>query len=162
PSPLPSRVGIRIATFEACSGFTRYGPLPRSAALRRPLSQGSSPLRYQSKPPVSYSINPLTIEMESSSIDNTRRRGALGKGACAERGYWHDPSRANGVGPSAGPMTSFAHAVRPRRLTAWAKSRGVSAPRPQLRQATLPTLREANDRRRRSSVQSRQRILRGF
>jgi hypothetical protein len=22
PSPLPSRVGIRIATFEACSGFT--------------------------------------------------------------------------------------------------------------------------------------------
>jgi hypothetical protein len=33
PSPLPSRVGVRIATFEACSGFTRYGPLARSAAL---------------------------------------------------------------------------------------------------------------------------------
>jgi len=32
PSPLPSRVGIRIATFEACSSFTRYGPLARSAA----------------------------------------------------------------------------------------------------------------------------------
>src|SRR5258707_6486183 len=33
-----------------------------------------------------------------------------------ERGYWH------------GPSCAFAHAVRPRRLTAWAKSRAVSAP----------------------------------
>jgi hypothetical protein len=32
PSPLPSRVGVRIATFEACSGFTRYGPLACSTA----------------------------------------------------------------------------------------------------------------------------------
>src|SRR5258708_272565 len=37
----------------------------------------------------------------------------------AERGYWHGP----------------------RRLTAWAKSRAVSAPYHHLRQATLPTLR---------------------
>lgn len=48
---------------------------------RRPLSQGSSPLGYPNEPPVSYSINRLTIEMESSSIGNTRPRGALGKGA---------------------------------------------------------------------------------
>jgi hypothetical protein len=29
PSPLFRRVGIRIITFEACSGFTRYGPLAK-------------------------------------------------------------------------------------------------------------------------------------
>jgi hypothetical protein len=59
PSPLPSRVGIRIATFEACSGFTRYGPLARSAAQRRPLSQGSGPLSHPNKPLVRYSIKPV-------------------------------------------------------------------------------------------------------
>ena len=42
---------------------------------RRPLSQGSGPLL--SRPPVSYSINRLTIEVESSSTGNTRLRGAL-------------------------------------------------------------------------------------
>jgi len=41
----------------------------------------SSPLGYPRKPPVSYSINRLTIEVESSSTGNTRLRGALGKGA---------------------------------------------------------------------------------
>src|SRR5260370_9336308 len=40
-----------------------------------------------------------------------------------------------------GPLRAFAHAVRPRRLTAWAKSREARALCRQLRQATLPTLR---------------------
>src|SRR5207237_4727544 len=79
PSPLPSRVGIRIATFEACSGFNSLRPTGSLSHPRWPLSQGFSPLL--SKPPVSYSIKPATIEVESSSTGNTRLRGALGKGA---------------------------------------------------------------------------------
>jgi hypothetical protein len=51
PSPLPSRVGDRIATFEACSGFTRVRPaclLSRLRGLRhraptRPVAQTSRP-----------------------------------------------------------------------------------------------------------------------
>jgi len=42
------------------------------------LSQGSDLLSHPSKPLVSYSIKPVTIEMESSSTGNTRLRGALG------------------------------------------------------------------------------------
>jgi poly(3-hydroxybutyrate) depolymerase len=38
-----------------------------------------------------------------------------------------DRHAPNGSGLWPGPMTSFAHAGRPRRLTAWAKSRAVSA-----------------------------------
>jgi hypothetical protein len=52
----------------------------------------------------------------------------------SEQGHWH------------GPSCAFAYAVRQRRLTAWAKSRAVSAPSHQLRQATLPTLRRFHDR----------------
>src|SRR5882757_1541113 len=48
---------------------------------RRSLSQGSSPPGHPNKPLVSYSIKPVTIEVESSSTGNTRLRGALGKGA---------------------------------------------------------------------------------
>ena len=62
--------------------YSRYGPLARSAAQRRPLSQGSSPLSHPNKPLVSYSIKPVTIEVESSSTGNMRLRGALGKIAC--------------------------------------------------------------------------------
>ena len=129
PSPLPSRVGIRIATFEACSGFTRYGPLARSAALRRPLSQGSGPLGYPTRPPASYSINRLTIEMESSSIGNTRPRGALGKIAC------RDPTAC------ADFAGDFAHAVKPRGHTAWAlRPRGGLSAGWSTRAGAMPTL----------------------
>src|SRR5215813_662898 len=36
---------------------SRYGPPDRSAALRRPLSRGSSPCGYPHEPLVSYRIN---------------------------------------------------------------------------------------------------------
>src|SRR4029450_2558011 len=79
PSPLPRRVGVHIATFEACSGFNMLRPTGSLSRPRRPLSQGFGPLL--SRPPVSYSIKPATIEVEPSSTGNTRLRGALGKGA---------------------------------------------------------------------------------
>src|SRR5206468_5559377 len=78
PSPLPRRVSIRITTFEACSGFNILRPTGSLSRPRRPSSQGSGPLL--SRPPVSYSIKPATIEVEPSSTGNTRLRGALGKG----------------------------------------------------------------------------------
>src|SRR4029450_2779850 len=79
PSPLPRRGRLHIATFEACSGFNMLRPTGSLSRPRRPLSQGFGPLL--SRPPVSYSIKPATIEVEPSSTGNTRLRGALGKGA---------------------------------------------------------------------------------
>jgi hypothetical protein len=52
---IPRRVGIRIVTFEACSGFTRV--TARRIAqppLRRPLSRGSDPSGCPAEPLVSY------------------------------------------------------------------------------------------------------------
>jgi len=68
---------------------SHYGPLARSAAQRRPLSQGSGPLSYPSEPLVSYSINRSTIEVDSSSTGNTRLRGALCKSRCEVIAMWH-------------------------------------------------------------------------
>src|SRR5262249_61418813 len=63
PSPLmqPSqngrRVGIRIFTFEACSGFTALQPVGSLSRPRRPLSRGSSPSGHPDEPLVRYQIN---------------------------------------------------------------------------------------------------------
>jgi hypothetical protein len=54
PSPSPWRVGIRISTFEACSGFTILRPAGSLSRPRRPLSRGSDPASYPAKPLVSY------------------------------------------------------------------------------------------------------------
>src|SRR5205085_1183031 len=43
PSPLLRRVGVRIFTFEACSGFTRVTARWIAQPPRRPLSRGSNP-----------------------------------------------------------------------------------------------------------------------
>ena len=64
PSPNGRRVGIRIVTFEACSGFTRITarriaqPPKATPRLRegRLLSRGFSPASYPTKPLVSYRI----------------------------------------------------------------------------------------------------------
>src|SRR5882672_11469656 len=62
PSPNGRRVGIRIVTFEACSGFTRVTarriaqPPKVTPAFARPgsLSRGSGPASYPAKPLVSF------------------------------------------------------------------------------------------------------------
>src|SRR5581483_369595 len=46
-SPNGRTVGIRLVTFEACSGFTRV----TARGSRLPLSQGSDPAGYPAKPP---------------------------------------------------------------------------------------------------------------
>src|SRR5258707_8145846 len=58
PSPNGRRVGIRIVTFEACSGFTHVPvPIGSLSRLKRPLSRGSSPAGYPDEPLVSHQIN---------------------------------------------------------------------------------------------------------
>ena len=131
PCPLPRRIGsgayarfpslFRSAFPVAQAGrhphhyfrgllrlHSRYGPLARSAAQRRPLSQGSSPPGHPNKPLVSYSIKPATIEVESSSTGNTRLRGALckialrGPAACATAR--RDPRSKGRLRPSSRAM----------------------------------------------------------
>src|SRR5262249_53889880 len=77
PSPFLSRVGIRIFTFEACSGFTRVtarriAQPPKAAFVAR-----LPPGRLPAQPLPSYQINPTTIWVEPSSTGDPRRRGAL-------------------------------------------------------------------------------------
>jgi hypothetical protein len=56
---------------------SRYGPLDRSTAQRRPLSQGFGAAGYPAGPLASYQIKPTTIWVEPSSTGDARRLGAL-------------------------------------------------------------------------------------
>src|SRR5215470_9627268 len=79
PSPLHRRVGIRIATFEACSGFTHVTARRLAQPPKATFVTGLQPTDYADKLPVSYSTKPATIEVEPSSTGNTPLRGTLGK-----------------------------------------------------------------------------------
>jgi hypothetical protein len=57
PSPNDRRVGIRIRTFEACSGFTLLRPIGSLSGPRPPSSQGSDPTSYPAVPPASFRTN---------------------------------------------------------------------------------------------------------
>src|SRR6266851_5713920 len=57
PSPNDRRVGIRIRTFEACSGFTLLRPIGSLSSPRPPSSQGSVPASYPAVPPASFRTN---------------------------------------------------------------------------------------------------------
>src|ERR1700686_3256178 len=57
PSPNDRRVGIRIRTFEACSGFTLLRPIGSPSGPRPPSSQGSDPASYPAEPPASFRTN---------------------------------------------------------------------------------------------------------
>jgi len=57
PSPNDRRVGIRIRTFEACSGFTLLRPIGLLSGPRPPSSQGSDPTSYPAVPPASFRTN---------------------------------------------------------------------------------------------------------
>src|ERR1700730_15887427 len=57
PSPNDRRVGIRLRTFEACSGFTLLRPIGSLSSPRLPSSQGSDPASYPAQPPASFRTN---------------------------------------------------------------------------------------------------------
>ena len=56
---------------------SRYGPLDRSTAQRRPLSQGFGAAGYPAEPLASYQTKPTTLWVEPSSTGDARRLGAL-------------------------------------------------------------------------------------
>src|SRR5215471_11354273 len=85
PSPLHRRVGIRIATFEACSGFTHVTARRLAQPPKATFVTGLQPTDYADKLPVSYSTKPATIEVEPSSTGNTPLRGTLRKIAMTPR-----------------------------------------------------------------------------
>ena len=76
PSPFPRRVGIRIFTFEACSGFTRvtarWIAQPPKAAFVTRLRPGQLPDQAARQLPEQST----TLRVEPSSTGDTRRRGA--------------------------------------------------------------------------------------
>src|SRR3954470_21178812 len=79
PSPFPRRVGIRIFTFEACSGFTRvparWIAQPPTAAFVTRLQPSQLP-DQTARQLLEHST---TLRVEPSSTGDTRRRGAQGK-----------------------------------------------------------------------------------
>src|SRR5213078_1370110 len=77
PSPNGRRVGIRIVTFEACSGFThvtarRIAQPPKATFVAR-LRPDQLPSRAARQLPDLSTI----IRLEPSSTDDSRLRGAL-------------------------------------------------------------------------------------
>src|SRR3954447_26174498 len=78
PSPFPRRVGIRIFTFEASSGFTRvtarWIAQPPTAAFVTRLQPSQLPDQAARQLP----DQSTTLRVEPSSTGDTRRRGALG------------------------------------------------------------------------------------
>ena len=77
PSPNGRRVGIRVVTFEACSGFThiaarRIARSPKATFVTR-LQPGQLPSRAARQLPDLSTI----IRVEPSSTDDSRLRGAL-------------------------------------------------------------------------------------
>ena len=76
PSPFPRRVGIRIFTFEACSGFTRvtarWIAQPPKAAFVTRLQPSQLPDQTARQLPEQST----TLRVEPSSTGDTRRRGA--------------------------------------------------------------------------------------
>jgi hypothetical protein len=77
PSPNGRRVGIRIVTFEACSGFThvtarRIAQPPEAAFVTR-----LQPFRLPGRAARQLPDQSTTLGVESSSTDDSRLRGAL-------------------------------------------------------------------------------------
>src|SRR4030095_12940375 len=77
PSPNGRRVGIRIVTFEACSGFTRVtarriAQLPKATFVTR-----LQPLRLPARAARQLPDQSTTLWVESSSTSDVRLRGAL-------------------------------------------------------------------------------------
>ena len=74
PSPFPRRVGIRIFTFEACSGFTRvtarWIAQPPKAAFVTRLQPSQLPDQTARQLPEQST----TLRVEPSSTGDTRRR----------------------------------------------------------------------------------------
>src|ERR1700676_561019 len=96
PSPNGRRVGIRIRTFEACSGFTlvtahRIAQPPKAAFVTR-----LQPCRLPDRAARQLPDQSATLWVESSSTSDPRLRGARSKTVLAAPNRDFRVTRSNG------------------------------------------------------------------
>src|SRR2546426_4602785 len=77
PSPNGRRVGIRIVTFEACSGFTRVTARRIAQPPKATFVTRLQPLRLPARAARQLPDQSTTLRVESSSTSDPRLRGAL-------------------------------------------------------------------------------------
>jgi hypothetical protein len=77
PSPNGRRVGIRIVTFEACSGFTRVTARRIAQPPKATFVTRLQPSQLPSQAARQLPDQSITLRVESSSTDDSRLRGAL-------------------------------------------------------------------------------------
>jgi hypothetical protein len=77
PSPNGRRVGIRIVTFEACSGFTRVTARRIAQPPKATFVTRLQPSQLPSQAARQLPDQSTTLRVESSSTDDSRLRGAL-------------------------------------------------------------------------------------
>src|SRR5215211_6361563 len=77
PSPIGRRVGIRIVTFEACSGFTRVTARRIAQPPEATFVTRLQPLRLPARAARQLPDQSTTLRVESSSTGDPRLRGAL-------------------------------------------------------------------------------------
>ena len=80
PSPNGRRVGIRIVTFEACSGFTRVTARRIAQPPKATFVTRLQPSQLPGQAARQLPDQSTTLRVESSSTDDSRLRGALPKG----------------------------------------------------------------------------------
>src|SRR5216117_1842500 len=80
PSPNGRRVGIRIVTFEVCSGFTRVTARRIAQPPKATFVTRLQPFRLPGRAARQLPDQSTTIRVESSSTGDSRPRGALPKG----------------------------------------------------------------------------------
>src|SRR5215469_18439976 len=77
PSPNGRRVGIRIVTFEACSGFTRVTARRIAQPPKATFVTRLQPYRLPGRVARQLPDQSTTLWVDSSSTDDSRLRGAL-------------------------------------------------------------------------------------
>jgi len=77
PSPNGRRVGIRIVTFEACSGFTPLRPIGLLSRPEATFVTRLQPMRLPAQAARQLPDQSTTLRVDSSSTDDSRLRGAL-------------------------------------------------------------------------------------
>ena len=145
PSPKFRRVGIRIITFEACSGFTRvtahWIAQPPKAAFVTRLRPGQLPDRTARQLP----DQSTTIWVEPSSTGDTRLRGAR---RVEERARWLGPF---GIAPFPFPAHQTGRADFPHPAFRLASSQGPRRrARARVEDTAQPVLRRHCRREKRS------------
>ena len=88
PSPNGRRVGIRIVTFEACSGFTPLRPIGLLSRPEATFVTRLQPMRLPAQAARQLPDQSTTLRVDTSSTDDSRLRGALPKADSCNAAKW--------------------------------------------------------------------------